>query len=188
MRNTPQIILLKHIKIYCEAAGIIPGACSGSKYEYNWRMSQRIHKPRNAGIIMCHIACPAKYRRAVIPEEAGKKLKEICLEIEKRHEIKFLEIGTEKDRVRFLARSVPAYSPASIAQRIKSIRTREIFEACPEVKKALWGGGFWTRGYYIGAVGGHGDEETTARHIRNQGRKPEDYEKTHENKQVELFS
>jgi REP element-mobilizing transposase RayT len=132
-------------------------------------MSQRIHKPRNAGIIMCHIACPAKYRRAVITEEAGKKLKEICLEIEKRHEIKLLEIATEKDRVRFLAQSVPAYSPASIAQRIKSIRTRKIFEARPDVKKALWRGEFWTRGYYIGTVGEHGDEETTARVCKESG-------------------
>ncbi|MHB9293497.1 putative REP-associated tyrosine transposase [Hollandina sp. SP2] len=99
---------------------------------------------------MYHIVCPGKYRRAVITEEVDKKLKEICLEIEKRYEIKFLEIGTEKEHVHFLVQSVPAYSPASIAQRIKSITARKIFEACPEVKKSLWGEEFWTRGYYIG--------------------------------------
>jgi REP element-mobilizing transposase RayT len=131
---------------------------------------------------MYHIVCPAKYRRAaVITEEIDKKLKEICLEIEKRYEIKFLEIGTEKDHVHFLIQSVPAYSPANIVQRIKSITARKIFEACPEVKKSLWGGEFWTRGYYIGTVGEHGDE--IARYVRNQGRKPEEYEKIYENKQ-----
>jgi REP element-mobilizing transposase RayT len=77
---------------------------------------------------MYHIVCPAKYRRAVITDEAGKKLKEICLEIEKRYEIKFLEIGAEKDRVHFLVQSVPSYSPASIVQKIKSISARKIFE------------------------------------------------------------
>ncbi|GHV17191.1 IS200/IS605 family transposase ISMac7 [Spirochaetia bacterium] len=123
-------------------------------------MSQRIHKPRNVNIIMYHIVCPAKYRRAVITEDVDKKLEEICLEIEKRYEIKFLEIGTEKDHVHFLVQSVPTYSPASIVQGIKSITTRKIFEAYPEVKKALRGGEFWTRGYYIGTVGEHGDEET----------------------------
>ena len=68
----------------------------GSKNDYNTRMSQLIHKARNVSVIMYHIVCPAKYRRAVITEEVDKKLKEICLEIEKRYEIKFLEIGTEK--------------------------------------------------------------------------------------------
>ena len=91
------------------------------------------------------IVCPAKCRRAVITEQVDKKLKEVCLEIEKRYEIKFLEIGTEKDHVHFLLQSVPAYSPASIVQRIKSIIARKIFESNPEVNKALWGGEFWTR-------------------------------------------
>ena len=151
-------------------------------------MSQRIHKQRNVSIIMYHIVCPAKYRRAVITEEVDKRLKEICLEIEKRYEIKFLEIGTEKEHVHFLIQSVPSYSPASIVQKIKSITARKIFEVCPEVKKALWGGEFWTRGYYIGTVGDHGDEETIARYVRNQGRKPEEYETIYENNQLELFT
>jgi REP element-mobilizing transposase RayT len=83
---------------------------------------------------------------------------------------------------------VPAYRPASIVQRIKSITARKIFELCPEVKKSLWGGEFWTRGYYTGTVGEHGDEETIVRHVRNQDRKPEVYEKIYEDKQLELFT
>jgi REP element-mobilizing transposase RayT len=116
-------------------------------------MSEKTHKARNVGIIMYHIVCPAKYRRAVIIEEVDRKLKEICLEIEKRYKIKFLETGTEKDHAHFLVQSVPAYSPASIGEKIKSITAGKIFEACLEVKKALRGGEFWTRGYYIGTVG-----------------------------------
>jgi REP element-mobilizing transposase RayT len=71
-------------------------------------MSEKIHKARNVSIIMYHIVCPAKYRRAVITEEVDRKLKEIRLEIEKRYEIKFLETGTEKDHAYFLVQSVPA--------------------------------------------------------------------------------
>jgi REP element-mobilizing transposase RayT len=112
---------------------------------------------------MYHIVCPAKYRRAVITKEVDEKLKEVCREIEKRYEIRFLEIGTEKGHVHFLVQSVPSYSPSEIVQKIKSITARKIFEAHPEVKKALWGGEFWTRGYYIGTVGEHGDEEVIGR-------------------------
>jgi hypothetical protein len=35
----------------------------------------------------------------VIDEEVDQKLKEVCLEIEKWYEIKFLEIGTDKEHV-----------------------------------------------------------------------------------------
>jgi len=63
------------------------------------------------------------------------ELKEICLEIEKRYQVKFMEIGTDKDHVHFLVQSIPTYSngmvrPAPLPSRhhcarmgvIKSIR------------------------------------------------------------------
>jgi REP element-mobilizing transposase RayT len=136
---------------------------------------------------MYHIVCVAKYRRAVISEEIDKKLREISLGIESRYEISFLEIGTEQDHVHYLVQSVPTYSPAQIVRTIKSITARKIFEKCPEVKKKLWGGEFWTRGYYIGTVGEYGSEKVIQEYIRNQGRNLENYKKLHEGKQLELF-
>ena len=136
---------------------------------------------------MYHIVCPAKYRRAVITEDVDKKMREVCLGIEARYEIKFLEIGTEKDHVHFLVQSVPKYSPKQIIQIIKSITARKILEACPEVKKSLWGGQFWTDGYYVGTVGEHGDENVITEYVKNQGREQDGYKKIHDEKQYELF-
>ena len=137
---------------------------------------------------MYHIVCPAKYRRAVISVDVDKELRKVCLGIEVRYEINFLEIGTEKDHVHFLVQSVPTYSPEQIIRTIKSITARKIFEVCPEVKQMLWGGEFWTRGYYVATVGEHGDEKVIQQYVRRQGRNPEDYQKIHEGKQLELFS
>jgi REP element-mobilizing transposase RayT len=136
---------------------------------------------------MYHIVCPAKYRRAVITEKVDKKLQEICLGIESRYEIKFLEIGSEKDHVHFLVQSVPTYSPTKIVTIIKSLTARKIFESNPEVKKALWGGSFWTAGYYVGTVGEHGTEKVITEYIKKHGRNKEEYEKIHDDKQLELF-
>jgi hypothetical protein len=36
-------------------------------------------------------------------------------------------------------------------------------------------------------VGEHGDEQTIAGYVRNQGRKPEEYKEIYENKQLWLF-
>jgi REP element-mobilizing transposase RayT len=75
-------------------------------------------------------------------------LKEVCLEIEKRYEIKFLEIRVDRDHVHFLFQSVPKYSVVKIVKMLKSITAREIFKKCPQVKKQLWGGEFWSDGYF----------------------------------------
>ena len=134
---------------------------------------------------MYHIVCPAKYRRAVFTPPVDQKLKEVCLEISKRFEITFLEIGTDKDHVHFLVQSVPTYSPKKIVQTIKSITAREIFAACPEVKKQLWGGEFWSDGYFVSTVGKHGNEDVIKKYIQNQGEEAE-YERLYE-EQLNLF-
>ncbi len=134
---------------------------------------------------MYHIVCPAKYRRAVFSPPVDQKLKEVCLEISKRFEIVFLEIGTDKDHVHFLVQSVPMLSPKRIVQIVKSITAREIFLSCPEVKKQLWGGEFWTDGYFISTVGKHGNEDVIKKYIQNQGAEVE-YEQLHK-EQLNLF-
>ena len=95
---------------------------------------------------MYHIVCAAKYRRAVLSDAVDGIIRDVCLEIAKRYEIIFLEIGTDKDHVHFLVQSVPMYSPKKIVQIIKSITARQIFERAHEVKKQLWGGQFWGDG------------------------------------------
>ncbi len=120
-------------------------------------------------MLIYHIVCPAKYRKVVVTAAVDEKLKEVCLEIEKRYEISFLEIGTDEDHVHFLVQSVPMYSATKIARMIKSITAREILRVCPDVKKQLWGGEFWSDGYYVGTVGYRGNEETISRYVKEQG-------------------
>ena len=67
-------------------------------------------------------------------------MKNICLEIEKRYQINFLEIGTDEDHAHFLVQSVPTYSVTKIVTTVKSITARGVFKECREVKKELWGG------------------------------------------------
>ncbi len=120
-------------------------------------------------MLLYHIVCPTKYRRAVFPPIVDEKLKEICAEIAVRYEIEFLEIGTDSDHVHFLVQSVPTYSPTRIVRTIKSITAKEIFRQMPEVKKQLWGGEFWSDGYFISSVSTHGTEEIIKEYVKNQG-------------------
>jgi len=62
---------------------------------------------------MYHLVFPAKYRKVIFDNKVDEALKNICLEIEKRYQIKFIEIGTDEDHVHFWVQSVPTYSSAS---------------------------------------------------------------------------
>jgi putative transposase len=145
--------------------------------------SEYIHKSHNVSILIYHFVCPTKYRRVVVNGEVDRKLKEICMEIEKRYEINFLEIGADKDHVHFLVQSVPIESPSEIIKKVKSLTAREIFLWKPELKKELWGSSLWSSGYFVSSVGRHGDEGKIAKYVKNQGR---EYEKWHSG-QLRLF-
>ena len=111
---------------------------------------------------------------------------EICQRIGDRYEVHFLEIGTDKDHVHFLIQSVPMRRVTEIVKIVKSITAREIFRLHPEVKKKLWGGNFWSSGYFVNTVSKFGDESTISKYVRDQGNVKE-YEKLYENKQLAMF-
>jgi len=139
-------------------------------------MSKHVSKRHNRNLLLYHLVCPAKYRRDVFTPEVTATLKETCLGIEKRYEIGFHEIGADEDHVHFLMQSVPAYEPSRIAQIVKSITAKQIFKTNPEVKRKLWGGEFWTKGYYISTVGQYASEKVIANYVKNQ---VGNYELTH---------
>ncbi|NBB87555.1 MAG: IS200/IS605 family transposase [Bacteroidetes bacterium] len=141
-------------------------------------MSRYIHKSHNVSILLYHIVCPAKYRRVIFDAVVDYTLRDTCLEIEKRYEIEFLEIGTDEDHVHFLVQSVPTYSPTKLVRTIKSITARQVRGLHPEVRKELWGGKFWSEGYFIATVGRHASEEVIRRYVEEQGRAHE-YEQLH---------
>ena len=148
-------------------------------------MSEYLHKSHNVTVLLYHLVFPAKYRRAVLDKAVDKELRDICLDIEQRYELKFLEIGTDKDHVHFLVQSVPRYSVTKLVTIIKSLTAREVFKRCPHVKKKLWGGEFWSDGYFASTVGRHGNEDTVKDYVHNQGL--DDYDVLHRDDQLALF-
>ena len=145
-------------------------------------MSEYIHKSHNVSKLMYHFVLPAKYRRVVIDEYVDQVIKETCLEISKRYPINFLEIGSDKDHVHFQIQSVPNYSSTKIVGVVKSITAKEVFRRCPEVKKKLWGGEFWSDGFYVATVGEHGNEKVISNYVKNQG---SEYKKLYQEADIE---
>ena len=148
--------------------------------------SEYIHKSHNVSVLLYHFVCPAKYMRCVFDERIDRRVKDICLEISKRYQIHFLEIGTDKNHVHFLLQSIPTYSCTKIITIIKSITAKEVFKLHPEVKKQLWGGEFWTDGYFVNTVSRFGDEASISQYVKEQGIEKE-YKVLHKSTQLALF-
>ncbi len=146
-------------------------------------MSEHIAKSHNKTLLLYHLVCPVKYRKKALTEPVERALKEVCLEIEKRYEIRFIEIGADQDHVHFLLQSVPTLSPSGIARTIKHLTAKHIFDSHPAVRKILWGGNFWTSGFYMNTVGQYANEEIIKRYVQNQGGR---YKRIHR-QQLRLF-
>ena len=142
--------------------------------------SEHFRLSHNVSNLVYHIVCPAKYRRVVFDNVVEEHLKNICLGIEERYEyIHFLEIGVDNDHVHFLIQSLPSKSPTELVRVIKSVTARQIFKECPQVKKKLWGGEFWTDGYFIATVGKNQNETVVKEYVRNQGKQDSEYKQIH---------
>lgn len=131
-------------------------------------MSPTINKSHSASELVYHLVCPIKYRRKIFTSGNEPTLKALALELEKRHEIHFLEIGIDKDHVHFLFQSIPALAPADLVNTIKGNLAREFFLAHPEVKIFLWGGSLWSDGYYINTVG-NANMSIISNYVKKQG-------------------
>lgn len=139
----------------------------------------------NESLLLYHLVCPIKYRRSILTDIINESIVKICSEIEFRYDIYFVEIGLDDNHVHFLLQSVPTYSPKQIVQTVKSIIAREVFRLHPELREKLWGGQFWSDGYYINTVGQYANEEVIIAYLKNQGKQKE-YKQIHSN-QLRLF-
>ena len=147
-------------------------------------MSEHVIKSHNKTLLLYHLVFPAKYRRKIFSEAVEATLKEICIGISERYEIRFIEIGTDKDHVHFLVQGVPSHAVTKIVMEIKSITARELYKRHSEIKKQLWGGNIWTSGYYANTVGQYGNEKVIKEYVQKQGN---DYKQIYRS-QLDLFA
>jgi putative transposase len=128
-----------------------------------------------------HIVFPVKYRKSLLDEEVVQIIRETAAGIEERYEIEVETMGMDRNHIHLLCGAHPKLSPGRIVQIFKSITAREIFARKPSVKKHLWGGEFWTDGYYVATVGERADWRTVEKYVQKQGLPKQDL------KQLPLF-
>ncbi len=121
-----------------------------------------------------HIVFPVKYRKALLSEEIVQAIKGITKEMEERYGFEMEQIGCDQNHIHLLCSLHPKYAPGQFIRIFKSIVGKELFKRFAGLRKELWGGEFWTDGYYVGTVGERGNWQVVEKYIRLQGQKPSD--------------
>jgi putative transposase len=127
-----------------------------------------------------HIQITVKYRKALLNNRVQAEIIEVLKGFKERYAVEISEIGFDQNHIHLLYKFLPKYSGGEVIRLIKSITARQILGKIKELKEELWGGEFWTEGYYIATISGRGNKEVIVNYIRNQGRE-EDI------KQLEMF-
>ena len=96
-------------------------------------------------------------------------IKETSEGIAERYSIDMEAIGCDSGHIHLLCGAHPKIAPGKIVQIFKSITAREIFRRKPSIKKELWGGEFWSDGYYVGTVGERANWDTVESYVQKQG-------------------
>lgn len=117
-----------------------------------------------------HIVFPVKYRKALLNNEIQLAINHIAQEISQRYDIEFEKIGCDNDHIHILTSFPPKHSGSDIVRIFKSITAKQLFGQFPELKKELWGGEFWSDGFYIATVSERGNWKVVEKYVASQGK------------------
>jgi putative transposase len=124
----------------------------------------------NAYTTHYHIVFPIKYRKALLTNDVPLAINHIAQEISERYDIEFEKLGYDFNHIHILCNFPPKYSGSEVVRMFKSITGRELFKKFPVLKKDLWGGEFWSDGFYFATVSERGDWKTVERYVASQGK------------------
>jgi putative transposase len=117
-----------------------------------------------------HIVFPVKYRKALLSKEIELTIVNTAKEISERYEIIFEQIGCDADHIHLLCSFHPKISITTVVTTFKSITAKQLFKTHPYIKKELWGGEFWSDGYFVSTVGSGGNLQQIYKYVQNQGK------------------
>ncbi|MEI7653331.1 MAG: IS200/IS605 family transposase [bacterium] len=97
-------------------------------------------------------------------------LKQISYDIMQRYDIE--QLGMDLNHIHLLVSFHPKYSIGQFVRIYKSITAKQLFLSHPALRKSLWGGEFWSDGYYVSTVSEHANWNTVKNYVKSQGIPP----------------
>ncbi len=117
-----------------------------------------------------HIQLTIKYRKSVLTQGVVESILEVLKGLKERFAIDIHNIGFDQNHVHILCQFLPKYSGGQVIRWIKTLTSKRCLKIS-SVREQLWGGEFWTDGYYVATISSRGNRKTIEDYIRKQGRK-----------------
>ena len=112
-----------------------------------------------------HFVWIPKYRKMIMRKDISKRVEEIFQEMGNVYEFEIEKMAVVEDHVHIFLGAPPKYSPGEIVRILKSRSAKAVFREFPEVEKELWGGEFWSDGYFVRSVGDEVTKKVISRYI-----------------------
>ena len=105
--------------------------------------------------------------------EVVATMRETMRGIEERYDLTIEQFGDDKNHIHLLVSFHPKYGIGQVVRLFKSIIAKRVLAEHPVLKKDLWGGEFWSDGYYAATVGTGGNWAVVEKYVREPGEESE---------------
>ena len=117
-----------------------------------------------------HFVFTVKYRKTLITRDIERALVHLGQEIGYRYDFDIEQMGCDGNHIHMLVSFPPKQAGSDFARIFKSITAIHLFKQFPVLKQNLWGGEFWSDGFYMATVSERGNWRTVEKYVRNQGK------------------
>lgn len=124
-----------------------------------------------------HIVWITKYRKKILKDEIGYRLREIIRQICSTDKVDILKGAIGPDHVHLLLEIPPYIAVSRIVQHLKGESSRKLQMEYPQLQKQFWGQHLWAIGYFCSTTGTVTDA-IIKKYIEEQGRDEESEDKT----------
>ena len=108
--------------------------------------------------IKYHVVWITKYRKPMLSQEVGKRLRELIRQICESMDIKIVKGHVSRDHIHMMVSVPPYISVSDMMKRIKGRTSYKLLNEYRSLKKAFWGQHLWARGYFAASTGNVTDE------------------------------
>ena len=124
-----------------------------------------------------HIVWITKYRKKILRDEIGYRLREIIRQVCSADKVEILKGSIGLDHIHMLLEIPPHIAVSRVVQHLKGESSRKLQMEFPQLGKQFWGQHMWAIGYFC-VTTGTVTETAISQYIEEQGKKETDEDKT----------
>jgi len=114
-----------------------------------------------------HLVFTTKYRKPVLRGDVGRRLRDLTREICRSYDIEIVKGHVRPDHVHLFVSMPPHVAPSDAMKAIKGKTAHKLLREFRRVRRELYGGHLWSKGFFA-CSSGNVTDEVIADYVANQ--------------------